>query len=114
MAALQQELLAVKVITIYFRILVIMIQNRPNCLPGCSTILQWNYNYIMIQLVFRLRTAVKITIPAGAWFRIDSSKRPSTNFYAWDMTNPDQTYNGAPFDINYPIEDPKNRILEKD
>ncbi len=53
----------------------------------------------------------KITIPAGAWFRIDSSKRPSTNFYAWDMPNPDGMYNGAPFDIYYPISDPRNRIL---
>jgi hypothetical protein len=55
-------------------------------------------------------TAV-ITIPAGGWFRIDSSNRPSTNFYAWDMANPTQTYNGAPFDINYPTNDPDNHVL---
>ena len=52
-----------------------------------------------------------ITLPAGTWFRIDSSKRPSTNFYAWDIPNPDQLYNGIPFDINYPVTDPRNRIL---
>lgn len=58
-------------------------------------------------------SSVVITIPAGAWFRIDSSKRPSTNFYAWDIPNPDQLYNGAPFDINDPPSDPNNRILLK-
>jgi hypothetical protein len=53
------------------------------------------------------------TITAGTWFRIDSSKRPSTNFYGWDIPNPTQTYNGAPFDINDPPTLAANRTLEK-
>lgn len=56
-------------------------------------------------------TDVPITIPAGAWFRIDSNNRPSTNFYSWDMKNPDQMYNGAPFDINDPPALAENRKL---
>jgi hypothetical protein len=54
---------------------------------------------------------VQIAIPAGTWFRIDSSKRPSTNFYAWDIQNPDQLYLGQPFDIYDVIEDADNRVL---
>jgi hypothetical protein len=54
---------------------------------------------------------IVVTIHAGEWFRIDSSKRPSTNFYGWDIQNPDQTYNGQPFDIYDPISDPINRML---
>jgi hypothetical protein len=54
---------------------------------------------------------VQITIPAGTWFRIDSSKRPSTNFYAWDIPNPDQMYQGQPFDIYDVIDASKNRVL---
>ena len=42
----------------------------------------------------------EITIEPGTWFRIDSSGRPSTNFYAWDQENPDQTP-----DYWWPIED---------
>lgn len=45
---------------------------------------------------------VPITIEPGTWFRIDSSGRPSTNMYAWDMVNPDQT---SGYDYYYPYED---------
>lgn len=55
---------------------------------------------------------ISITITAGTWFRIDSDDRPSTNFYAWDMENPDQTYNGNPFDLYDPIENSNNRLSE--
>ncbi|MBN1831857.1 MAG: hypothetical protein JW896_07075 [Deltaproteobacteria bacterium] len=41
-----------------------------------------------------------ITIPAGAWFRIDSSGRSSINFYAWDMENSGQT---SGYDYYYPM-----------
>jgi hypothetical protein len=56
-------------------------------------------------------TEVSITIPAGAWFRIDSNNHPSTDFYSWDMANPDQMYNGAPFDINDPPALSTNRKI---
>jgi len=59
----------------------------------------------------RIAKDVAITIQAGEWFRIDSKNRPSTNFYAWDIQNPDQTYDGKPFDIYDPIDDPINRML---
>ncbi len=42
-----------------------------------------------------------ITIEPGTWFRIDSSGRPSTNMYAWDVQNPDQTVG---YDYYYPYE----------
>jgi hypothetical protein len=54
---------------------------------------------------------VNITISAGTWFRIASNGRPSTNFYAWDMRNPDEMYLGAPFDIYDPVGNPENRVL---
>ncbi len=38
-------------------------------------------------------------IPAGNWFRISSSGKPSTNFYAWD------TYEGEDDEYYYPIAD---------
>ncbi len=57
---------------------------------------------------------VNITIPAGTWFRIASNGRPSTNFYAWDMQNPLETYNGQPFDLYDPVGLPQNRVLEID
>jgi hypothetical protein len=56
-------------------------------------------------------TEVPITITTGAWFYIDSKNRPSTDFTTWDMANPDQMFNGAPFDINAPPSDPNNRKL---
>ncbi len=51
-----------------------------------------------------------ITIPAGTWFRIDSHGKPSTNFYAWDMANPDQT---TGTDYNWPIDDLATPSQEK-
>ena len=45
---------------------------------------------------------VPITIEPGTWFRIDSSGTPSTNMYAWDMVNPDQT---SGYDYYFPYED---------
>jgi hypothetical protein len=54
---------------------------------------------------------VPTIIPVNAWFYIDNQNRPSTDFLTWDMANPDQMYNGAPFDIIAPPSDPANRKL---
>jgi hypothetical protein len=43
----------------------------------------------------------EITIEPGTWFRIDSSGNPSTNMYAWDMVNPDQT---SGYDYYFPYD----------
>jgi hypothetical protein len=56
-----------------------------------------------------------ITIPAGTWFRISSAasgSRPTTDFKGYDMLNPKETFNGAPFDIYDPIDLSQNRVLE--
>lgn len=54
-----------------------------------------------------------IIIPAGEWFHIDAeSGRPSTDWKTWNEANPDQMYNGAPFDIIAPVADPFNRVAE--
>jgi hypothetical protein len=57
-----------------------------------------------------------VLITAGTWFRVDSSKRASTNFYGWDVENATQVYppgSTTHFDIWDPPANAANRILEK-
>ncbi|MBN2319406.1 MAG: metallophosphoesterase [Acidobacteria bacterium] len=60
------------------------------------TVYQVDFDVVGVTTVYdSAAVAVEVidpyTIPAGTWFRIDSSGNPSTNMYAWDMENPDQT-----------------------